>query len=345
MRRLPLLVTLLLLAPLTFASGWKKPYFGATKSGSWAKYTDVAGEMKMTSVSARFADDGERRARLGSRTEFANNQYPPVVNEYTLAKDFPIGRELIDFMTAITGGSATASEGPLQPFEAATIEAIKKSSQAYGPVVTFKGTETIDGKNCDRYGYTLKRPGDPVTVESGDLWLSDAVPFGVVKQTSTTKDAKGKVVSSYMHTLVVSGLSGSPLSLSAPSASAAEAPKLPDAYTLQEAFDAGVISITVSVDEASKNGERAHLHIAGKEDRAFALTVPKGKGSLHVDGPIDDFLFDVPAAKTFRVSGAKAAEIDVRQLGQQRVVKGQFEISMYEGKALFSGSVTVDWVK
>ena len=218
---------------------------------------------------------------------------------------------------------------------------IRKNSQPYGPVVTFKATESVDGKSCDRYAYTLRRPSDPATIESGDIWLSDIVPFGVVKQVSTTKDAQGKVLSSYTRTLVASGLSGSPVAMSGP----AGAPKLPDAYTLKEAFDAGVINVTVSVDAASKYGERAHLHIAGKEDRALALTVPKGKNSLHVDGPIDDFVFDVAEAKTFRVSGSKAAEIDVRQLGEQRVVKGQFQISMYEGQALFSGGVTVDWAK
>src|SRR5258706_12079747 len=85
MRSVWFALALLFVAPLTFAAGWKKPYFGATKSGSWAKYSDVAGDMKMTTVSTRFPDADTGARRIGSRTEFAGNQYPPVVNEYTLA--------------------------------------------------------------------------------------------------------------------------------------------------------------------------------------------------------------------------------------------------------------------
>src|SRR3954451_6233906 len=116
MRRLSFALALLFAAPLLFAAGWRKPYFGATKSGSWAKYNDDAGTMKMTTVTTRFADTDTGAPRIGSSTEFAGNQYPAVINEYTLSARFALDRDLIDFMSAITAGGASSSDGAITPF-------------------------------------------------------------------------------------------------------------------------------------------------------------------------------------------------------------------------------------
>lgn len=336
MRRLLFAFALLFAAPLLLAAGWKKPYFGATKSGSWAKYTEDAGTMKMTTVNTRFADTDTGAPRVGSRTEFADNQYPAVINEYTLSNKFVLDRDLIDFMSAITAGGASSSDGAVIPFDEATLSAIRKNSQTYGPAVVFKATETIGGKSCDQYGYTLHHPGDPATTESGDLWMSEAVPFGLVKRTSTTKDAKGKVVSSYTRLLIDSGSGASPV------AAKTKAPRT--VYTLAEAYEAGLIRLTIKVDPAGKDGERAWLVVSTKDGHTITVNIPKGKTALRASTPLETFTFELAAAKSLKVSSEPAAPVDIRQLGEQRVTKGTFELSVYEGTPLFSGSVTVGFV-
>jgi hypothetical protein len=77
----------------------------------------------------------------------------------------------------------------------------------------------------------------------------------------------------------------------------------------------------------------------------MTLVVPKGKTTLHIDIPLDGFVFELAAAKTFQLGSGKAAELDVKQLGEQRAMDGRFVISTYEGSPLFSGNATVGWVK
>ena len=119
------------------------------------------------------------------------------------------------------------------------------------------------------------------------------------------------------------------------------------AFTLKEAYDEGLIRIDAEVDPSSKNGERAHLRITAKEDAPLPLTVtvPKGRTSLHVDIPIDDFIVDATTAQTLTLTADKDAEIDVKQAGEQRVMKGTFQITTFEGAPIFTGSVTTGWVK
>lgn len=210
MRRLLVSIFVVVIAPSLFAAGWKKAYFGATAPGSWARYTDTTPDMKMTTTMTRMPDaagDGEGGARVELLVEFANNQYPPVHNRYTLKKDFPLDRKLIDYMTEVVAGEVVSGDAEPTVLDAVTIDAMVKNSSRYEPTAKFKGTETIDGRKADRYGYTIRyeSPNDvvPSTTETGDLWLSDAVPFGVVKQSAVTKDDKGNVTMTYER--VVSG--------------------------------------------------------------------------------------------------------------------------------------------
>jgi len=341
MRRILFSLLLLLLVPSLVAAGWKKPYFGATPQGSWVRYADSAPDMKMTTTMTRLSDD-DGRARVELNVAFANNQYPPVRNLYTLKHGFPLDRQLIDYMAQIESGSIVSGDGEPMVLDAATIAAIIDSSTRYEPVATFKGTETVGGKQADRYGYTLHPPGAEPTTETGDLWLSAAVPFGLVKQSSVTKDAKGKVTTTYERMLVDSGTK--PLAAE-PAKSAKAEPKKSSSSTLKEAYDAGLVQVTVTIMPGTHNGERAHLVIEKKDDEPMTLIVPKGKTSLHVDIPLDDFVFEIAAEKTFTIGGEKIAELDVKQLGEQRAMDGTFHISTYEGSPLFSGSATVGWVK
>jgi hypothetical protein len=202
-----LLIATSLVSP-AFA-GWKKPYFGSTPAGSWARYSDSTPDMKMTTTIKRLNDE-DGNARIELLIEFANNQYTPINNNYTLTKDFSLNRKLIDFMSEIQGGSVASGDAEPTVYDAATIEAIVKNSAKYEPTAKFQGTETIDGKKADRYSYTIRyeslHESMPATTETGELWLSDAVPFGLLKQSSVTKDDKGNVTMKYERLLVASGL-------------------------------------------------------------------------------------------------------------------------------------------
>jgi hypothetical protein len=101
---------------------------------------------------------------------------------------------------ASSGGSAPAE------YPKATMKAIAEGMTNYAAIVTFKGTETVDGKRCDRYGYEYEGSymNIPATT-TGDLWLSDAVPFGLVKDVMTMRDAAGKTLTRIETVLVETG--------------------------------------------------------------------------------------------------------------------------------------------
>jgi hypothetical protein len=339
MRRTAVLLVLsLAISSVASAAGWKKAYFGATKPGTWARYIDHSSDpanVDMTVTQTRLGDD-EGRPRI-EMTMDSNGKYPLVLNRYTMKTGFDVNRDLIDYGPAIVGGEGGDADTQT-PLDAATARLIAENMTAYGPSVVFKSSEAVDGKKTDRYSYVIKRPGP--SVETGDLWLSDAVPFGVVRNTFTIKEANGKTTS-FERKLVASG------SGAAVAASTAAKPPAKTKFTLKEAYDAGLIRIDAEVDPSSKNGERVHLHITRKEDAPSPLTVtlPKGRTSLHVDVPLDDFIIDAPAAQLLKLTAEGGTELDVKQGGEQRVMKGTFQITTYEGAPLWSGGATIGWVK
>lgn len=204
-----LLAALVIVAALPLGADWKKAYFGATPVGSWARYSDTMPEMKSTTTMRRRADTEEGGASIELHMEFAENKYPPVINRYTLPPSFALERQLIDFMPSIEGGSLVSGEMDPMPLDAATLEAIRKNAARYEATAKFKRTETAGGRKADRYAYTIRYPSAhesmPATTETGDLWLSADVPFGVVRHTSVTKDDTGKVTTTYERVLAASG--------------------------------------------------------------------------------------------------------------------------------------------
>jgi hypothetical protein len=338
MRRFAVAAVLLLIAPMAFGSGWKKAYFGATKPGSWVKYADSdSSTAGSTSTMTRMADDNGQ-ARIEIRTEFVNGQYPPMVNQYTLRRGFVLDRDLIDYGSGVAAAASGTAADTVQPLDAATVGIIAKSMPQYGPTAAFKATETVDGKSCDRYGYSIHFPGNPATVETGDVWLSDSVPFGVVRMVSTTRDVSGKLTSKNERKLIASG------SKNAATSSAAVAVSQNETHALKAAFDGGLIEINAQVLPGSSKGERVHLLVASKE-KSFTLTVPKGRTSLHVGSPLGDFVFEAAAEQSFRLDADHSAELTVAQVGSRRALEGHFQISVYEGTPLWSGSATIGPVK
>ena len=335
-RTFALLVLSLAISPFAFAAGWKKAYFAATKPGTWARYIDHSSDpanVDMTVTLARLGDD-EGRPQIEMKMD-SNGKYPVALNRYIMKRGFDVDRDLLDYGPYIVAGAGGDADTQTV-FDANTVKLIAENMPAYGPTTVFKGSEVVDGKKTDRYSYSIKRPGP--STETGDYWLSDAVPFGVVRNTFTITE--GEKTTKFERKLIATGAGPAPIAIAAKPAKEA-------AFTLKEAYDEGLIRIDAEVDEAVKNGEKVHLHITAKEEAPtpMTVTIPKGKTSLHVDVPIDDFIIDSPSAKPFTLTSDKAVDIDVKQAGEQRVLKGKFQITTYEGQPLWTGSATVGPVK
>jgi hypothetical protein len=334
-RTLVLLVVSLAMSSMASAAGWKKAYFGATKPGTWSRYIDHSSDpanVDMTVTLTRLGDD-QGRPQIELKMD-SKGKYPLVLNRYTMKSGFSVDRDLLDYGPSIVGGAGGDADTQTV-LDANTVKLIAQNMPAYGTAVTFKGSEVVDGKKTDRYSYSIKRPGN--STETGDLWLSDTVPFGVVRNTFTIKEAAKST--KFERKLIASGAGSAPVSTAAK-------PPAKTSFTLKEAYDAGLIRIDAEVDGAVKNGEKVHLHITSKEEAPSPMTVsvPKGKTSLHVDMPLDDFIIDMPSAKSLTLTADKGVDIDVKQTGDQRVLKGKFQITTYERQPLWTGSATVGWV-
>ena len=196
-------IVLVCLVPLSLAADWTKPYFAATKPGSWAKTksTSTIGPPSLTTYTRLPDQNGQ--IVIDQYSEFDNKDTPPSTMRYTLASGFNADREMIDFLAAITAASArVGADAPFTELPADTVNAIK-ASPTYGATAVFKGVERVDGKSCDRYSYTRTHGGNQT--ETGDIWLNPTVPFGLVKQKISMADASGKVSYTAEITLVDAG--------------------------------------------------------------------------------------------------------------------------------------------
>lgn len=183
-------------APAAEPRGFKKAYFGATEVGTFARHkaTDETGAVSEYTY-ARLADvAGERVLEMRYRVLSGQYKETQSMTACLVPAAFPLADDAIDFQiharrcVAGTDARTRPSEYPR-----ATMKAIAQGMNNYKALVTFKGTETVDGRQADRYGYTYKGnfKNVPATT-TGELWLSDAVPFGLVKEVMVMRDAKGK---------------------------------------------------------------------------------------------------------------------------------------------------------
>ncbi|MET0555434.1 MAG: hypothetical protein ABW221_20495 [Vicinamibacteria bacterium] len=198
-RTLPVLV--LALAGLSAAEerGFKKPYFGATEVGTFARHkaTDDTGSVNEYTY-ARLADvAGERVIELRYRALSGEFEGTQSTTACLVPASFPLANDALDFQIHARRcvGGTDARTRPTE-YPRATMKAIAQGMNNYAALVSFKGTETVDGRQADRYGYTYKGnfKNVPATT-TGDLWLSDAVPFGLVKEVMVTRDAAGEQLS------------------------------------------------------------------------------------------------------------------------------------------------------
>lgn len=321
--------------------GYKKAYFDATRTGSWAQYTMKAeGQADMGYTNARLPDaDGHQRVEV--RVEYMmQGKLIPMITRYTLKPGYALESDALGFGKAVTAMSSQQPGTPALDMPAATLDAVRKTMPDYAASAQFVGTENIGGKLSDRYRYTRRHPGTPAQIESGDLWLNDTVPFGLVRQKAVTKDESGKVVSQFEMLLVDSGISK--VSNDAAKASAVSVSSM----ALGEAFRTGRVELSVSVMPDPSDGSSLRVTFKNKTDAPLKLNIPAGVTTLDVGTPLDKLRIEPATAQTIDLAANQSSSaVQLAQSGARRAVKGTFTLSVYEGTSLYSGSATMDTVK
>jgi len=183
-----------------------KPYFAQTKAGTYAKFeqtsTDPKGKKSVVETTiARLENEGEK-VWIENRIEpKAGSKQKAGTTRFLLNPRFQPEKNPLDFVKYIER-VVTQDDG--QEAVEMPWEAMKPLMQSvlgfvdFGSDVVEKGPDTVDGRACERFAmsgrYEIKilfinMKG---TYES-DLWLSDAVPFGRLKEVDVMKDDKGNV--------------------------------------------------------------------------------------------------------------------------------------------------------
>jgi hypothetical protein len=327
------------------ATGYQKAYFGATKPGSWAQYTmRVEGQPDMGYLSTRLPDEaGQQRVEV--RIEYmSEGKLTSAYTGYALKAGYSLENDALGFGKALVSMSSRTPGTKPYVMPAAALDSARKTMPDYAASAQFVGTENIGGKVSDRYKYTQRHPGNPAQIETGEIWLNETVPFGLVKQKAMTKDESGKLVSQFDMLLVDSGVSTAADQASAaknPAKTAATGPVL-----LAEAFRKGQVELAVTIASDASKGRNLRVTFKNKGERPLRLTIPAGPTTLDVGTPLDKLRLEASAAKSLDIApGATSPAVEMTQTGSRRAVQGSFVLSVYEGTPLYSGSVTVDTVK
>ncbi len=317
---------------------WKKAYFGATTPGAFARsqsVNTVNGDVSEY-VTTRLPDE-DGRVVFETRYELKTGQFAGTkgVNRNVMRADFPMKTEGLSRARWVERGSSSGPDGQVIEFDEETNRAIADGATDYGAIVVFKGTETVDGKVCDRYTYSYE--AGPLGKVEGEYWLNEKVPFAVVKELTSGTDATGARYR-YETKLVESGVRPE---LAKPGKTPSAA--APPLATLGELFAAGKLSILVDVVPKSS---KVRLTVTNSGEAAVELVVPKGKTTLSCGDPVGDLVLVADAERKLKIpAGGEATPFELSQTGTRRPTKGSFSISVYEGQPLFSGSVEMDRVK
>lgn len=330
LRRCSVAFALLAAAGVGGSSQWKKPYFTATKPGSFARSrgVDAATGDVTEAVLTRLVDE-DGRVVFQRSDEFKTGKFKGTksVARYVMKPGFPVENEGLAYMR--WAEKIQWGEGPVTDADAATVKAIASQGVDYGAIAVFKGVESVDGKSCDHYAYTSGTGPRKVV---GELWLSDQVSFATVKETLRGKDATGAEYRIETK-LVEAGVSAMAAKAAAPAASAA----------LGDLFRAGKISILVEVVPESST---VRLRVTNKGEESLRVVVPKGTTTLEVGSPVGSLILIASAERAFEIPpNGVAPRFELTQKGTYRPTKGAFTVSVFEGQPLFSGGVEMDHVK
>jgi len=184
----------------------KKAWFGGTKPGTYATWeqttTDPKGKTSVVEMTmARLENEGETVWLEFRVVPKAGSKQKPSTTRYLLNPQFQPEKNPLDFVkyierVIVQDDGKEAAEMPWEMVRPLMQNVLGMVD--FGGDVAEKGPETVDGKACERFSmsgryevkilfFSLKG-----TYES-EIWLSDSVPFGRVKETDVLKDDKGNV--------------------------------------------------------------------------------------------------------------------------------------------------------
>jgi hypothetical protein len=176
------------------ATPFTKPYFAKTKPGAWAKYRQTDGDGQVTEyVYSRLADQGGQ-AWIEIAMAITAGQFKGTtsVASYLVSTEVPIEEDALGFARRLRRAAGQSNDVRATEYDATVVAAIAKATVDYASVVKPKGSDSVGGRACDLYTYTWSH-AVPKLEETGEICLSDGVPFGVVRQVFSQKDAAGKV--------------------------------------------------------------------------------------------------------------------------------------------------------
>lgn len=318
----------------------KKDYFLATPPGAWAEYRlETADGTKFLSTNQRNADEnGHIIIEEGIKFQAGAGAGTESKNTFVLPQNFNIGRDWLSY-GKFTEKMSMKVGSVVMPIDPTTLDSMKKGSKDYRGAVTFEETEKIDGHTCDRYSYSVAIAGPAPSKETGQLWLDATVPFGIVRQVGKSFNPDGSVASSFEIKLLETGrvqLDTIEATTSAPSA----APAAPAVVSLIDGYKAGRVGIEVSVEKGS-NGHHLQLVFINKMDASLTVKMKKGTLDIPASDPISALRIVVKKdAEIVIPAGASSDAIMVEQQPGRGAIEGKFELSVYEGTRLYSGSVT-----
>ncbi len=338
------LIGAILFASALLARGGElgKSYYESTKPGGWSTYLLTSGDdaKKATFTYQRRANDEGRIVIELLVNLLSGGKDSTSKNTYFMPRNFNLGRDGLSFGKFIEKMSMSSGGMELNVDEA-TLGQIRQAEKDFRGAVTFVATETIDGRRCDRYAYTLRTEGPVPTSEKGTLWLSDSVPFGIVRQTAEVFRPDGTKLSSFEMRLQETGFDQSLTAQAARPSPPAKTPVQPVTIALPDGYRAGKVAIEAAVVEGF-SGRRLRLTLENKTDAALTVTMRRGSTDLKAGSPVNVLRFATsgPFAQRLPASG-RGDPLLVEQRGKRGISQGSCILSVYEGKLLFSGSVTI----
>lgn len=319
-------------------TGYRKPYFGATKPGTWAKFRMTALGAPDGFTTYTRLPDARGQQRLQVRTDLTvEGKKRTTYTDCTLEQGYSLQKDALGFGKAAESVSVWEEGMPAEDLDDDDLEDMRTAAPDFAPTATFVAEETVLGRTCDRYKYRQRHPGDPDQIETGDIWLNEAVPFGLVRQAGVARDASGRFLSRFEMTLVDSGAGAAAASSARARQTVAGAPvRLADAYA-----DARV-ELAVEVLSEPGDGSRLEVRFKNKSGDALRLAIPSGPTELEIGGPVETLRVESASTWLFDLEpGETSAPVELSQTGASRAASGKFVASISDGKPLFSGDVTM----
>ncbi len=325
-------------------TGYRKAYFGPTKPGSFAQYTmKIEGQPDMGSRATRLPDEGGQQ-RVQMRIDYQAGGAPTIAfTNYSLKPGYSLETDALGYGKALAAMSVSSPGAKPTAMPAAALENARRTMPDYAASAVFIGTDNVGGRETGHYRYVQRHPGTPEQIETGEIWLNETVPFGLVKQKAVTAEPSGKVVSQFELLLVDSGGGSAPASAADAAAPAKATTAAP--VSLAEAFKRGKVELAVTVVPGSGDGRSLSVGFRNKTDSVLHLAIPPGQTTLDVGSPLEKLQLVAASATALDIApGTTSKAVMLSQTGTRRAIDGTFAVTVFEGTPLFSGSATMGTV-